>query len=44
VRFALPPQLVGRPQVELQIEVSRTTQLANDERPLGLAFTTFTIK
>jgi hypothetical protein len=44
LRFALPPQLVGRPEVELQIEVSRTTQIANDERPLGLAFTTFTIK
>ena len=44
LQFALPANLVGRPQMELEIEVSRTLQSPPDPRQLGLIFTTFTIK
>jgi hypothetical protein len=36
--------LLGRQMVELEIEVSRTLEPAGETRPLGLVFTTFTIK
>ena len=42
--FPLPDQLVGRPLIELEIEVSRTIRVAPDPRDLGLVFQTFTIK
>jgi len=44
LKFPWPPQLLGRPMVELQIEVSRTLEVPGENRPLGLVFTTFTIK
>jgi hypothetical protein len=39
-----PDQLVGRGMMNLEIEVSRVLQAPGDPRPLGLVFTTFTIK
>ncbi len=44
LQFPLPPELVGRPMVQIEIEVSRTTQAPGDSRDLGMVFTTFTIK
>jgi hypothetical protein len=44
VKLAWPAQLLGRPMVELEIEVSRTLEVPGENRPLGLVFTTFTIK
>jgi hypothetical protein len=44
VKFPWPPQLLGRPMVELEIEVSRTLEVPGENHPLGLVFTTFTIK
>ena len=44
LKFPWPAQFVGRPMVELEIEVSRTLQPPGETRPLGLVFTTFTIK
>jgi hypothetical protein len=44
LEFPLPSALVGRPEMELQIEVSRTTQSPGDIRILGLVFNTFRIK
>lgn len=44
VTFPLPSQLVGRPMVELEIEVNHTLEVPGENRPLGLVFTTFTIK
>jgi hypothetical protein len=44
LRFTMPPQLAGRPTLELEIEVGRTVQAAGDQRPLGLIFGTFTMK
>ena len=44
LKFTLPPQLVGRPSMEIQIEVNRTVRVPPDPRELGLVFRTFTIK
>ncbi|HEV2687304.1 MAG TPA: hypothetical protein VGV35_02085, partial [Bryobacteraceae bacterium] len=44
LEFTLPNALVGRPEMELEIEVSRTTQVPGDTRTLGLVFNTFRIK
>lgn len=44
LKFPWPAALIGRPTVELEIEVSRTLQPPGENRPLGLVFTTFTIK
>jgi hypothetical protein len=44
LKFAWPAELVGRPMLEVQIEVSRTLEPPGETRPLGLVFTTFTIK
>jgi hypothetical protein len=44
LKFAMPPQLTGKPTLELEVEVSRTTETASDQRPLGLVFGTFTMK
>jgi hypothetical protein len=43
-QFPLPPALVGRTEIEIAIEVSRTTRIAGDYRDLGLIFGTFRIK
>jgi hypothetical protein len=44
LKFPWPGAFIGRPMVELEIEVSRTLQPPGENRPLGLVFTTFTIK
>jgi hypothetical protein len=43
-QFPLPSQLIGQSTMELEIEVSRTTQVAGDPRVFGLTFGTFTIE
>ncbi len=42
--LALPPALVGKPEIEIAIEVSHTTRIPGDLRDLGLIFGTFRIK
>jgi hypothetical protein len=42
--FPLPAALVGRPVIEIAIEVDRTLKIPNDSRNFGLVFGTFTIK
>lgn len=42
--FALPAQLVGRPSVEIAIEVDRTIKPAGEQRELGLVFGRLAIK
>ncbi len=44
LEFPWPPQLLGRPVVELEIEVNHTLEVPGENHPLGLVFTTFTIK
>ena len=44
LKFAWPSQFLGKPMVELEIEVSRTIEPTGENHPLGLVFTTFTIK
>jgi hypothetical protein len=44
LKFPWPAQLVGRPMVEVEIEVNRTLEPPGETRRLGLVFTTFTIK
>jgi hypothetical protein len=44
LKFPWPPQLLGRSMVEVEIEVNHTLEPAGETRPLGLVFTTFTIK
>jgi hypothetical protein len=44
LQFPLPSELVGRSMMEIQIEVSRTTQIAGDPRVFGLTFGTFTLE
>lgn len=44
LRFPMPRQFVGRPAIELEIELSRTAMVPPDLRPLGLIFGTFTMK
>jgi hypothetical protein len=43
-QFPLPSQLIGESTMEIEIEVSRTTQVAGDPRVFGLTFGTFTIE
>jgi len=43
-QLPLPPALVGRPEIEIAIEVSRTALIAGDSRDLGLIFGTFRIR
>jgi hypothetical protein len=42
--FALPDALVGRPGIEVAVEVSRTFRAGSDIRYLGLAFGEFEVK
>jgi hypothetical protein len=44
LKFSWPPQFLSKPMLELEIEVSRTIDNPGENRPLGLVFTTFTIK
>ncbi|HTS48398.1 MAG TPA: hypothetical protein VMH05_10670 [Bryobacteraceae bacterium] len=44
LQFPIPPQLVGRQQLEIEIEVNRTAHIPGDPRQLGLIFGTFRIK
>jgi hypothetical protein len=44
LQFALPDSLVGREEIELKIEVSRTFHAPGDARELGMAFGTFAIR
>ena len=43
-QFPIPPALVGRPRIEIEIEVNRVTHAPGDPRDLGLIFGTFRIK
>jgi hypothetical protein len=43
-QFALPSQLIGQSTMEIEIEVSRTTQVPGDPRIFGLTFGTFTVE
>ena len=38
VSFPLPPELVGKKEIEVTIHVDRTFRPPNDARDLGLAF------
>jgi hypothetical protein len=38
LRFGLPDELVGKPQVILNLEVNRVFHPAGDDRKLGLSF------
>jgi hypothetical protein len=42
--FDLPGNLVGRPSVEVALELSRTFHVSSDSRDLGLAFGVFEIR
>ena len=42
--FALPPDLIGRKEVELKIETSRVVRPASDPRDFGVVFGTFAIR
>jgi hypothetical protein len=45
LKLPLPAALVGRPWIEVEIEVDHTTRLPQgDPRTLGLVLQTFTIK
>ena len=44
LKLPLPEELVGRSIFELEIEVNRTLDPPGENRPLGLVFTTFTIR
>ncbi len=44
VRLKLPPELVGRPSVELTVAVDRTFRATGDKRDLGLIFGVFEIR
>lgn len=44
LQFPIPAELAGRPQLEIEIAVSRTTHIPGDPRELGLIFGTFRIK
>jgi hypothetical protein len=43
-QFPTPPELTGHTQMEIEIEVNRTTHFPGDPRQLGLIFGTFRIK
>jgi hypothetical protein len=42
--FPLPPQVAGRPEMLVTVEVSRTIRPASDPRDLGLAFGVFEVR
>ena len=42
--FALPPECIGKTDIDIGVEVSRTVRVGNDQRDLGLAFGRFEIK
>jgi hypothetical protein len=42
--FPLPAQAIGKPTVEVSVEVSRAFSLPGDQRSLGLAFGVFAIR
>jgi len=42
--FRLPPQVVGKPSIEVMIRLDRTFRAAGDVRELGLSFGTFEIR
>jgi len=44
LEFPLPDQLVGKSTIEISIEVGHTVKAGADIRPLGLIFSTFTMK
>jgi len=44
LQFPMPATLIGRPMIEITIEVSRTVQAGADVRPLGMIFSTFRMK
>ncbi len=44
LQFAVPSDLVGGSTMDVEIEVSRTIQVAGDTRLLGLTFGTFTLQ
>jgi hypothetical protein len=44
LRFALPAELVGKPRIDLRVEISRTFQVGGDSRELGLTFGTLSVK
>jgi hypothetical protein len=44
LQFPLPDQLLGKSTIEISIEVGHTIQVGADVRPLGLIFSTFTMK
>jgi hypothetical protein len=44
LQFPLPDQLVGKSTIEISIEVGHTVKVGSDVRPLGLIFSTFTMK
>lgn len=44
LQLPLPASLIGRPMIEVEIEVSRTVQVGSDVRPLGMIFSSFRMK
>jgi len=44
LQFPLPDRLVGKSIIEISIEVDHTVKSGTDVRPLGLIFSTFTMK
>jgi len=44
LQFPLPPELVGRPEIKVRLELDRTVRPPNDARDLGLAFGTFSVR
>lgn len=42
--YALPPDVVGRPKIEVAFTLDRTTRVPSDDRDLGLAFGEFNIR
>ena len=42
--FALPPETIGKSEIGIAVEVSRTVRVGTDPRDLGLAFGRFEIK
>jgi len=42
--FALPPEAVGKREIGIVLELSRTVRIGNDARDLGVAFGRFEIK
>jgi len=42
--FALPAATVGKSDIDVEVEVSRTVRVGTDQRDLGLAFGRFEIK